>query len=471
MLRTDFPFPITRWYQRILAFLMGEAFLGFLAIISAALTILPMLFVLKPPFDTLVETGQWLIVAIFAVEYCIASCFAPSRPEFIRNPWRIIDLVTIVVPLMSLVPGVSDLLRSSPALRLMRIIRIVTLGVRAGSVIVREEARSECKLSIGPAEIYRLNEKLHYLEQTKTTWEEFFSWMRTPGAQWYSVHNIDQQMAQEIASAAKIPSSFLESHFIGASYPHIESVGNCVALFLWIPELTSGLSKGRNGLLILAMGNGLLTLSHKPTQLFDAIASMPQSGFLGQLPFSSRMVCALLQHVMNRNEELVGRFERELQTMEELPVRESRPKFFEQTFRLKKELSAVQSDLWRFKGILAALADNRIKIPGGGSGITDFFRGLSNDAEYLYETVVNTREGLLSLIELHLNVVSFDMNRVMRVLAVVSVLGLIPGIVGGLFGMNLSDTPWPFTLPQIAYAIVFGMVICLYLFFIKGWLR
>jgi Mg2+ and Co2+ transporter CorA len=75
------------------------------------------------------------------------------------------------------------------------------------------------------------------------------------------------------------------------------------------------------------------------------------------------------------------------------------------------------------------------------------------------------------VIELHLNIVSFDMNRVMRVLAVVSVLGLIPAVIGGLFGMNLVDNPWPFTLPQVAFAVVFGMVLCLYFFFVKGWLR
>ena len=92
-------------------------------------------------------------------------------------------------------------------------------------------------------------------------------------------------------------------------------------------------------------------------------------------------------------------------------------------------------------------------------------------ADYLYETVVNIRDEVLSVMELHLNIVSFDMNRVMRVLAVVSVLGLIPAVIGGLFGMNLIDNPWPFTLPQVAFAISFGMVVGLYLFFVKGWLR
>ena len=85
--------------------------------------------------------------------------------------------------------------------------------------------------------------------------------------------------------------------------------------------------------------------------------------------------------------------------------------------------------------------------------------------------MVNTREGLLSLIDLHLNIVSFEMNRVMRVLAVVSVLGLIPAVVGGLFGMNLIDNPWPWTLKQVAFCVCFGMTLCLYFFFVKGCLR
>ena len=44
-------------------------------------------------------------------------------------------------------------------------------------------------------------------------------------------------------------------------------------------------------------------------------------------------------------------------------------------------------------------------------------------------------------------------------------------VIGGLFGMNLIDNPWPFTLPQVAFAILLGMVLCLYFFFVKGWLR
>jgi Mg2+ and Co2+ transporter CorA len=173
---------------------------------------------------------------------------------------------------------------------------------------------------------------------------------------------------------------------------------------------------------------------------------------------------------LQQNEKLVDAFEHELRGLEEIPIRDSSPAFFERTFRAKKELSAAQADLWRLKGVLADFAEGRV-LPVGADATPEIFRRLTSKAEYLYDTVVNVRDEILSVMELHLNIVSFDMNRVMRVLAVVSVLGLIPAVIGGLFGMNLVDNPWPFTLPQVAFAISFGMVLCLYFFFVKGWLR
>src|SRR5213075_3172864 len=120
---------------------------------------------------------------------------------------------------------------------------------------------------------------------------------------------------------------------------------------------------------------------------------------------------------------------------------------------------------------ITEIVEGRTSLAGKSEAALDKFRRLSTTVEYLYDTVVNVRDEVVSVIELHLNIVSFDMNRVMRVLAVVSVLGLIPAVIGGLFGMNLIDNPWPFTLPQVAFAVCLAMVLGLYFFVVKGWLR
>jgi Mg2+ and Co2+ transporter CorA len=174
---------------------------------------------------------------------------------------------------------------------------------------------------------------------------------------------------------------------------------------------------------------------------------------------------------LNENVDVVGRLESEVRALEEAPVPNSQADFFEIVFRIKKQLSTVRADLWRLKGMLLTLAD-------GGAGPDSFkdaeqgvVRTWANEADYLHETVENLRDGLLSIIELHLNLASFEMNKVMRILAVASVLGLVPAVVGGLFGMNIEGNPWPLTLPQITFLISIGMLLCLYIFLAKGWLR
>jgi Mg2+ and Co2+ transporter CorA len=74
-------------------------------------------------------------------------------------------------------------------------------------------------------------------------------------------------------------------------------------------------------------------------------------------------------------------------------------------------------------------------------------------------------------LDLHLNVKSFQMNQFMRFLAVVSFLGLIPSIAGGLLGMNVEGSPWSITLPQVAFIVSLAIAFSLYLFAVRGWLR
>ena len=470
MLSSEFPFAARNPVQKTLRFFLGEAFLGFLAIGAAALTLMPMLFPVNVRLSALIEAGQWAIVGVFALEYGLALVFARPKAAFILNPWRILDFLTIAVPLGTLLPNVSNLFRSSPVLRLIRLVRVVTLGLRASGVIVRAEQRQEAVLRLGPLEVSVLrNRDAHGPEPA--SWEEFLDWVKLPSREWFHLSNPGPEQLGQISSVFDIPPAFLESHLFSATYPHIECVNHCLALFVYLPDmLPSGLID-RNGTLLLATERGLFTLSRHSTNLLNSVAAMAHQTPPSDAPFPLRITRAFLRTVLDRNEKLVGRFEAELRAMEDIPVQESRPQFFEKTFRLKKELSAAQSDLWRLKGILASLGEGRVVVPGGGADSADHFRPLMGDVEYLYETVSNTREGVLSLIDLHLNVVSFDMNRVMRVLAVVSVLGLIPGVAGGLFGMNLADNPWPLTLPQVTFGVSLGMILTLYLFFVKGWLR
>jgi Mg2+ and Co2+ transporter CorA len=77
----------------------------------------------------------------------------------------------------------------------------------------------------------------------------------------------------------------------------------------------------------------------------------------------------------------------------------------------------------------------------------------------------------IQLIELHINFKSFEMNAFLKLLAIVSFLGLIPSVAGGLLGMNVAGNPWPVTLGQVAFGVAMGMATALYVFAVRGWLK
>ena len=121
--------------------------------------------------------------------------------------------------------------------------------------------------------------------------------------------------------------------------------------------------------------------------------------------------------------------------------------FLRDKFRLRREILATALDFWHVKGIVRALAES------------------------LYETVNKSKEEIKTLIELHINFKSFEMSGFLKLLAIVSFLGLIPSVAGGLLGMNVAGNPWPVTLGQVAFGVAMGMATALYVFAVKGWLK
>ena len=470
MLRTDFPFALERWPQRLLAFVLGEAFLGFLAIIAVALTLFPMLFEVDPQTFATIEGVQWAIIGLFGIEYVVALMLAREKRAFVTNPWRLVDLVTVLLPLIGLLPGVSRAVLSSPVLRLARLVRLVTFGVRLGGIAGRRRVSTDATtVRTDPVQVTVVADVPDFSPQP-ASWENLLRWLKSPGRDWYHVTNPSDAELAQIGEAAGLPAGFLEAHLNATTYPHFASARGHFVMFVWLPEFKRDGGFDRYGVLFLAKPESLLSISRRAKRVIERMSTAAEEAGAERPPFAARTLTVVLEHLVRQNERLVGEFEQELRALEELPVRESPPEFFERAFRLKKELSTSHADLWRLKGMLADLSEGRVKLPGA-AGATELFRRLAANVDYLYETVVNTREDVMAVIDLHINVVSFDMNRVMRVLAVVSVLGLIPAVIGGLFGMNLIDNPWPFTLPQVAFGVTLGMVLCLYFFFVKGWLR
>ena len=446
--------------QRLSAFL-SEAVMGFLALAALGTGLAPFLFSLTPAAEGVVDALELAIIAAFALEYGVHLAVAEDRGAYLRDPWRLLDAAIVLGSLASLLPFVTDAARTMPALRILRLFRVLLFGVRAGHGAGTPVLPTPRGLPEGPPRVARL--ACGGGAALPGEWTDLLRWAASPTSEWIHASNLAPQRLREAAEAAEVPPVMVDAALNESSYPRLESGPRWSALTLSLPSPSDILR--RDPVLMLLTENDVLSLAQHPLDL-----GQPPAGY-ADLPWGPRCALDVVRRVLARNEELAGRLEREVRELESLPADESPERFFEATFRLKRALSVAKGDLWRLRGILEMLAEGRRTLPGLGENGREAARGLVEEADYLYETVDNAREAVLSLIDLHINVAAHETNRFMRLVAIMSTLGLIPAITGGLLGMNLADSPWSVTLGQVAFATLVLILGVLYAFLAKGWLR
>jgi len=444
--------------------------MGFVALLALGVALARILFELGPRAARVLDVGEWAIIGLFALEYAVHFSLAERKRDFVRNPWRILDLAIIVIPFLSLLPFLRPL-RSSPVLRLLRLSRVFLFGARFGGRATQRPESRERIAGGGAAEVslLREGERPH-----ATTWEQFLEGVPGSEDEWYHVAHLNKDQIREVARAARLPERFLETSVEGSARPRVEVAEGFTALFLWLPEVAreKPLQLERTSVMLVTTPAFLLTFSQRRAgEQVRVTESVSRLNLPDGAPFPTRMTYAFARVLLERYHEIVRRLEDEVRRMEDVPAKGEGPGFFETCFALERELTSTRGDLWRLKGVLASIAEGKVRLQGQRDDDREFLRGISEEAESLHESVSSLRESLVSLMDLHMNVASFEMNKGMRLLAILSALGLLPAVVGGLLGMNLAGNPWPATLPQVAFGVFWGMALALYIFFIKGWIR
>jgi Mg2+ and Co2+ transporter CorA len=466
--------------DKALRSLLRESVLGFLAIVALALALAPWVFPLSRPEQVSLESIEGLIVAVFALEYVVSMLEAPDKLAFVRSGWRLLDLVVILGPLVALLLPWTTTLGATPALRLLR---VLAFSARLSGLAVQRPAAALAPLRLETARITVLSGTK---PPSTATWEEVRTRLHEPPVdEWYHASGLDRSQVAEVARDAGISPAFMQT--LGETeYPRVEVYDRFSVLFTFIPELgtSEDATIARTGVLVLATDYGVLSVARHGIPLQEDIQTHLDDLALPKCSFATRSILAILKLVLRRYEEVAGHLERHARELELAPLRESRTEFLERTFKIQRQVATLKSDLWRLKGILNAFAEGRLPfhslsaaagrpndLQGEQRLVNEQIRILVDEASYVYETVFNAREGLLSLIDLHLNVVSFEMNKVMRFLALVTAMGLVPAIVSGFLGMNVLGQPFPIALHQVVFLVAVGVMLLLYTFFVKGWLR
>jgi Mg2+ and Co2+ transporter CorA len=448
-----------------------------LAVLMAPLVLIP-LFVDLP--ETIAATFNFMdfaILGVFIIEYLSKALLATNIIKHVFNPWHLLDLFVILVPLVGLVPAVSSRLAvSSPILRLLRIARIAAVSGRAldrkhnlsVTAPVVETSRPPLKMKVMDGTLDNIQPEVPVTRLT--------DFLGHPAETWIDISCVTEDDFDLLSASIGIPRIILEGEMVDESYPRVDYFERYSLIFARIADLTiksrgpAHLSINRTGLLVICQGQNIITLSKGQTDVFNQTLKDVRRVHTQDEPVVVSILYTLLKHVLKKDKLIVTALEKELMEMESIPPNKRPADFLETTFYLRKEVNQLVPSLLHLKEVIAVITSQRVPLKGFADRHTRIFEILTDEATYLHETASNARDNLLSLIDLYINTNSYEMNRVMRVIAVITSLSIIPAILG-LLGSNIAGNPWDIQLWQVFIGLGTTMLAIGWVFYRMGWLK
>jgi magnesium transporter len=102
-----------------------------------------------------------------------------------------------------------------------------------------------------------------------------------------------------------------------------------------------------------------------------------------------------------------------------------------------------------------------------------YFRDLFDHIQQVIEQLEIQREVLYGIQELHLSEISYQMNRVMKVLTIITTIFVPLTFLAGIYGMNFKYMPeleYPYSYPALLVIMLVIVAGLLYYFKKKDWL-
>ena len=447
-----------------------------LAIIMVPVVIIPIFVDLSESVARTFSFADYTIIAIFVLEYFFKLIAAQDIRKHALNPWRLLDLLIIVLPLFDLLQLVDGFGRWSPLLRLLRLTRVAAAGGRAFDRKIAQRTSVAPDKVCPPAIKVRVVEKDLENVSDDVSWNTLSTYLADRAQTWIDISCVSESDLDKLSTTLGIPRLVLESELVEESYPRIDYFESYSMVFTRVADLeireksTRRVNVNRAGLLLICSGQNIISLSKTETGLFSLLLERARK-FYGQgEPLVVSVLYSILKYSLEKDSQVINALEHELMIMEGINLKERPAGFLENTFYLKKEVNQLVPSLLHMKEIAAMVTSKRVPLEGFQDRHERLFDILADEATYLKETAENARDNLLSLIDLYINTSSFELNKVMRLIAVITSLGIIPAL-GGLFGSNIVGNPWDIQLWQVFGGIIVLMLCALWVFYRLGWLK
>ncbi|MDR3276390.1 MAG: magnesium/cobalt transporter CorA [Treponema sp.] len=286
--------------------------------------------------------------------------------------------------------------------------------------------------------------------------EELLSYRNPAGINWINVAGLeDGAFINQLAEQYRIHPLTVEDILNTGQRPKVEEFDEY--LFIIFKSIT-----GRQGELVFGQisvviqGNTVLSFQQSPGDSFDGIRRrIHDNGSKVRRMGADYLAYQLWDAVVDEYFLVLDSLGTVIEDFEDRALDDKDPGFIPDIQKAKQKLLQLRRAIWPLRESLSLLL--KLDSPHIGSELEPFFKDLQENAVQAAEVVETYRELINGVIEINYASLSNRMNRVMKVLTIISTLFIPLTFIVGVYGMNFANMPE--LQSPYAYPIVWAVMI------------
>ncbi|MCL2213610.1 MAG: magnesium/cobalt transporter CorA [Treponema sp.] len=207
---------------------------------------------------------------------------------------------------------------------------------------------------------------------------------------------------------------------------------------------------------IVIIKNILLTFQELSRGAFESIRKkiLDNTGEIRKME-TDYLAYLIIDKIVDEYFNSINHLEEHIENLEERATRTSDDTYIEEIQETKKYLLLIKKAILPLKNNLLIISRQESFFQTGE--IKPFLQDLIENLDHAVTQVEHYREWLSSIMEVNLSVLSYQLNKVMKVLAMISAIFIPLSFIAGIYGMNFEFMPE--LSYNLGYFIVLGVML------------
>ncbi|MDR1238489.1 MAG: magnesium/cobalt transporter CorA [Treponema sp.] len=271
------------------------------------------------------------------------------------------------------------------------------------------------------------------------TLDELLSYRNSAGITWINVESPDRPaLVQSLAEFFRVHPLTVEDILDPGQRPKIEEFDDYLFITLKAVCPSAGLELEQISI-VLTMDT-VITFQERPGDYFDGIRKriLNNAGRIRRMG-ADYLAYLLIDAVVDKYFTVLDSLGSGIEEFEDRAIDEKDETLIQDIQKFKQDLLRVRRAVWPLRESLSFLM--HLDSPWMGEELEPFLKDLYDHTVQAAETVETYRELMAGVMEVNLSAVSNRMNKVMKVLTIISTIFIPLTFIVGVYGMNFRFMP------------------------------